>query len=52
MWSIKDEFAETVRKLKRRLERLARINSGVHTRPESDSEVQRNSLHKGHTHGH
>lgn len=52
MWSIKDEFAETMRKLEHSLERLARISSGVHTRSESDSGVQRNSLHKGHTHGH
>lgn len=53
MCSVKDEFAETMRKLEHSLERLVRISSGVDTtRLESDSEMQRNSLHKGHTHGH
>ena len=46
MRSIKDESAE------HSLGRLARISSGVDTRSESDSEMQTNSLHKGHTHGH
>ena len=46
MRSIKDKFAE------HSLGRLARISSGVDTTSETDSEMQRNSLHKGHTHGH